>query len=109
MKQTGSASGDGGVDVVLTRDGMTTLVQCKQWRAREVGVGPVRELLGVMTKEGAQRGIVVTSGYFTNDAVKFAEGSAVELVSGRDLAQLIRSAQSSRAAPISCHRVKGSS
>ena len=37
---------DGGVDLRLTRDRQTTLVQCKHWKAR-AGAPIVRELLGV--------------------------------------------------------------
>ncbi len=31
---------DGGVDLVLRKDGNTVLVQCKQWKAWKVGVHP---------------------------------------------------------------------
>jgi hypothetical protein len=40
------ASGDGGVDLVLKRDGATTIVQCKAW-GNQVPPAPVRELQGV--------------------------------------------------------------
>jgi len=40
-----SANGpDGGVDLVLKKDGNTLLVQCKQWKAWKVGVKVIREL-----------------------------------------------------------------
>ena len=52
----GRPAGDGGVDVVL-RDGRGRwLVQCKHYKARRVGVRPVRELLGVAASEGAAGG-----------------------------------------------------
>jgi restriction system protein len=91
---TGLASGDGGVDIVLSGRGDTVLVQCKQWRAFRVGVGPVRELHGVVVSKRATRGVLVTSGRFTRDAVAFAEQNpTIELVDGEQLAALIRSVQ----------------
>lgn len=51
---------DGGVDIVLRKDGRTYLVQCKHWRAYKVGVTVVRELRGVMASEVAAGGFVVT-------------------------------------------------
>lgn len=90
----GSESGDGGVDIRLTGHGETVLVQCKQWNAYKVGVTTVRELLGVVVSEQADRGIVVTSGRFTQEAQTFArENPRVELVNGEQLAQLIRGVQ----------------
>jgi len=91
VEVTGSDSGDGGVDVRLRRDGKTTLVQCKHWQVRSVGVKPVRELLGVMTSENAHYGILVTSGSFTPDAVAFAEKNGIRLIDGPELEKMIRS------------------
>ena len=90
----GGASGDGGVDIVLNGHGETVLVQCKQWKAWKVGVSVVRELLGVVVSRGATKGIIVTSGRFTREAVSFADNSAeIELVDGGQLTDMIRSVQ----------------
>lgn len=90
----GSESGDGGVDIRLAGHGETVLVQCKQWKAYKVGVATVRELLGVVVSEKADRGIVVTSGRFTQEAQTFArQNPRIELVNGEQLAQLIRGVQ----------------
>jgi len=43
-----AAGADGGVDLVLRKDGGKTYVQCKHWRTYKVGVEKVRELLGSM-------------------------------------------------------------
>lgn len=90
---TGDAAGDGGIDVVLRRDGKTTLVQCKHWKDRPVGVKVVRELLGVVQKERADQGIVVTSSTFTEDAAECAENTCISLVEGDELEEMIRSVQ----------------
>lgn len=81
---------DGGIDLVLHKNGEKYLVQCKQWRAYKVGVGVVRELYGVMAAEGAVGGFVVTSGRFTKEAGDFAQGRNVELVDGNVLQQWIQ-------------------
>ncbi|HET9977874.1 MAG TPA: restriction endonuclease [Burkholderiaceae bacterium] len=88
--ETGGGGADGGVDLVMTKDGEKFLVQCKQWRAFKVGVGVVRELYGVMSARGAVGGFVVTSGTFTDDAKAFAEGRNVHLVDGRRVEAWIR-------------------
>ena len=78
---------DGGVDVVLRRDSECLLVQCKHWRARNVGVSVVRELYGVVVSRGAAGGVVVTAGHFTAEAVEFARETGIELVDGEQLRQ----------------------
>jgi len=84
---------DGGVDVKLTRDGALTLVQCKQWKAWKVKVPAIREFYGVLTSEGAQRGIFITSGNFTKDAFDFAQGKPIDLLSRPAVEQLVRDAE----------------
>ncbi|MDX1407165.1 MAG: restriction endonuclease [Saprospiraceae bacterium] len=86
---------DGGVDLVLSKDGERFLVQCKNWRSSKIGVSVVRELFGVVTAEGASGGIVVCSGCITNDAVEFARGKPVTLVDGSALTRLIGHVQKS--------------
>lgn len=81
---------DGGVDIRLTRDGALTLVQCKQWRTRRVGVGPVRELAGVVAAMGANGGIFVCSGSYTAEAQAFAERAGIRLVDGNILSGMLR-------------------
>ncbi len=80
---------DGGVDLVLRKEGEVFLVQCKQWRAYKVPVNVVRELLGVMVTKGAAGGFVVTSGIFTLEAQAFAKGQNIELIDGPMLTAII--------------------
>ena len=78
---------DGGVDLILKKDGETHLVQCKHWKANKVGVQVIRELLGVMASQGAAGGFVVTAGEYTKEAKSFADGRNIELIDGRILNQ----------------------
>lgn len=90
VAETGGGGADGGVDLVLSRGADRYLVQCKQWRALRVGVEPVRELYGVIHAKRAAGGFVVTSGTFTDEAKRFAEGREVELINGEQLARSIQ-------------------
>ena len=83
--QATNSGADGGVDIVLTRDGETTLVQCKQWKSQRVGVKSIRELAGVVAAKRADRGVFVCSGGYTTDAVAFANEADIELVDGKAL------------------------
>lgn len=93
VKENSSEGPDGGIDLMLTKDSATTLVQCKNWKSSKVGVAVVRELFGVVTAEGADGGIVVCSGGFTKEAIEFARQSGIKLLGGRELGKMIRDVQ----------------
>jgi restriction system protein len=80
---------DGGVDVMLSRDSATTLVQCKQWKSSKVGVKEVREFYGVLVSEGATRGIFISTAEYSRDAKDFAAGKPIDLLTGQDIRQLV--------------------
>lgn len=83
--------------MALTKGTEKFLVQCKQWKAYKVGVDVVRELYGVMAATEAVGGFVVTSGRFTDEARKFAEGRNVQLIDGAKLFTMIKQAKQSMA------------
>lgn len=87
----GGGGPDGGVDAWLRKGRQRYLVQCKHWHALRVGVQPVRELYGVMAAHGAAGGFVVTSGDFTPEARRFAQGlETLQLIDGRTLQRGLR-------------------
>ena len=90
VTETGGSGSDGGVDLLLAKDGKSFLVQCKHWRTRSVGVSVVRELNGVIAARRAAGGFVVTSGQFTPEATQFARSCGIELIDGVRLASLLR-------------------
>lgn len=96
VEESGGSGADGGVDLILRKAGATTLVQCKQWKTRKVGVKIVRELYGVMAAEQAPRGVVVTCGHFTNEANAFADGNPVDLVDGPALWELVQAVKTGK-------------
>lgn len=94
VEHCGTAEGagrfDGGVDLVLRRDGETILVQCKHWNAAQVPHNDVHQLLGLVETCQAQRAILVTSGEFTAAAKNAASKSArIELIDGASLRLMI--------------------
>lgn len=93
VAETGGGGTDGGIDLVLRKDGEKLLVQCKQWKAYKVGVSIIRELYGVMAAGGAAGGFVVTSGVFTQEAKSFAEGRNIHLIDGSELTAMIKNIQ----------------
>ena len=101
VRDNGGGGPDGGVDVLLQKGSDKYLVQCKQWRALRVGVPPVRELYGVMAAQRVAGGFVVTSGEFTPEARRFAEGREIELINGKTLQLGIRAQASVSGSPVS--------
>jgi restriction system protein len=94
VENCGGGGADGGVDLRLSRNGETTIVQCKRWKVFKVGVKPIRELFGVMAAEGADRGIFASSGTYTQEALRFAEGKSLELIDGAQFAEMAKAFQS---------------
>ncbi len=69
-------SHDGGKDIYAARrdavGSFLYLVECKRFNAdHPVGVGLVRQLHGTVQAERASAGILVTTSYFTRDALRF--------------------------------------
>lgn len=79
VENTGGGGADGGIDLRLSREGQSTLVQCKRCKVFKVGVKPIREFFGVMASEGVGLGIFVSSDIYTNEALPFAEGEPLEV------------------------------
>lgn len=100
VEETGLGGADGGIDLRMSKNGMVTLVQCKQWRSQRVDVKVVREMYGLLTHHGADTVKIVAIGDFTPDAQRFAQGKPIELIHGEVLLALIRSVQNASAISI---------
>ncbi|SON49354.1 restriction endonuclease [Vibrio tapetis] len=99
VKQQLSPAADGGVDIWLKKEGELSLVQCKQWKTRSVGVQVLREMYGVMLDNQAARMIIVTTGNFTREARQFAKGKRFWLVSGDELVNMVESGKHALSQP----------
>lgn len=93
VKQNLNQQPDGGVDIELTKFGKVSLVQCKHWKARKVGVKVIREMYGVLLDRKADKMIIATSGEFTLDAQRFALGKELELINGTQLISMLEQAK----------------
>jgi restriction system protein len=97
VEETGLGGADGGIDLILRKDGRKELVQCKQWRLRQVNVGVVREMWGLVDHHQANGMKIVCIGDFTRDAKEFANGKPIELLHGEQLDAMIQDVRSARA------------
>lgn len=86
------ASRDQGVDaIVLDPDpirGGKIVIQAKRY-VNTVDVSAVRDLWGVVSHEGAMKGLLVTTSQFGPDAYAFAQGKPLTLVNGSELLHLL--------------------
>ena len=83
---------DGGRDIVAEKNDAgkkeKTLIECKRYR-KPVGVKIVRELLGVISSEKVNKGVIATSSSFTRGAKELAlDNPRIELISGNRLVPL---------------------
>ena len=79
------SSGDQGVDLILQKNGKTTVVQCKSHR-NPVGPAVARELYGSFHHFSADSAILACTGGFTQGVKEFVRGKPITLVSADDLA-----------------------
>lgn len=91
VRETGADGRHGGADLVLRKQGHTTVVECRRWRLRKVRPAMLRELQGVMVAEQADYGILVTTGPCTPEAEQFARERAIALLDGARLLKLLQS------------------
>lgn len=101
---------DGGVDIVVHKDGQekpVAIVQCKAWNTYKVGVKPVRELFGLMAAERITAGFFITSGDFTSEAIGFAQGKRLRLINGDKLLDAIKKLSAEKQAQLLDIALKG--
>lgn len=90
--ETTKASGDGGIDLIAYNHQPLLsgkyIIQCKRYSG-SVGEPIIRDLYGVVMSERANKGILMTTGYFTKSAISFAEGKPIELIAGKEVQELL--------------------
>lgn len=86
------AQKDGGRDVIAwkadTGERERLLIECKRY-SDVIGVEIVRNLNGVVADEKANKGVLVSSARFTEDAYTFANRNPLELIDGSELVTLL--------------------
>ena len=90
VERRGGANPDGGIDLVVSKGGIRSAVQCKHWKSWKVGVKQIRELLGALADSGIQNGIFVTLQQYTDEAKELAARHHIQLLNERELMQLLK-------------------
>jgi restriction system protein len=78
--------GDWGADLVVSRDGVKTVVQAKRYR-KAVGVAAVQEVVAAKAVYNCSHALVVTNSRFTPEAITLAKANGVEMWNRERLAQ----------------------
>jgi hypothetical protein len=80
-----------GVDIELTRPSEKIFVQYRNWRTHRIDLSQIRQLLLTAANHGATKGIVITTGFVTSPAARFAQASPtkIDLIDARALKSLL--------------------
>jgi restriction system protein len=82
---------DGGIDLIISKNGRTSYVQCKKYRENQVTLSMMRDFYGAITSQAnTNPSFFVTTGTFTLDARKFAEENAIEAIDGSRLMEYLK-------------------
>lgn len=86
-------SGDGGIDGIIREDRLgldMVYVQAKKWD-NSVGPGEIDRFVGSLMRQKATKGVFITSGSFTDGALRAAREAAVKvrLIDGEELSELM--------------------
>ena len=76
-------------DFKLTKQGRLTLLQCRRWKVKQLGVGPLEDLAKAVVSEDAYNAICICAGDFTSTAREFVANKPISLVHGIELATLV--------------------
>lgn len=84
---------DGGSDIIAKKNKPGNQeclrIECKKYTA-SIGIKIIRELLGVVTSEKVNKGVIVTTSHFTKPTISFVhENPRIELISGSQLVLLL--------------------
>jgi len=82
---------DGGIDLIVTKNGKSSFVQCKKYRENQVTLSMMRDFYGAISSQAnSNPSYFVTTGTFTLDARKFAEENAIEAIDGSRLMEYLK-------------------
>ena len=75
-------------DFSLLKDARVTLVSCKRWKAANLGVDALRDLVGAKEAQGADQTLYISLGNVSDNARRFAKDQGIELMPPSALAQM---------------------
>lgn len=90
---------DGGIDIEVSKGGITSYIQCKKFISTQVSASAMRDFYGAVADRlhRGGHGYFVTTNVFTLAAQQFAEAKPIELIDGAKLITYIRLATSQNA------------
>lgn len=80
-----------GADLKLVKDGRTTLVSCKRWKAASLGAEALRELVAARQHQDASLCACITLGQLSDSARSYARAESVQVIEAQALARLMLS------------------
>ena len=86
VERKGGAQPDGGVDLVAIKESDTILVQCKHWKTWEIKPKTVREMLGTMSINKTNKGVIYTLKGASKTASELAVQQGIGIEAGHGLA-----------------------
>lgn len=81
---------EGAADLSIHRNGKTTLVAAKRWKAARHGEEGVRALHAAMEKQDASDCVYIALGELSGNALRYAKAQKIQTLQGAALAQLLR-------------------
>lgn len=82
-------SGDQGGDLIANKDGERLLIQAKCYRDWSTGNGAVQQVVAAMKYYDCRKASVVTTSYFTSEAITLAKVNYTELISKDRLQKML--------------------
>lgn len=80
----------GAADLAITREGRTTLVAARRWKAAAHGEEGLQALRSAMDAQGASGCLYITLGQLSAKAQRYAQAQSVQVMQGAALALLLR-------------------
>jgi restriction system protein len=91
--QTVTRLSSAGADFSMHKDGHTTLVSCKRWKAVNQGIEGLRELVAAQQAAGAQQATYISLHALSDAAQRYANAQSVHVMPLSELAQLLMRAK----------------
>ena len=81
---TGGGGADDGMDLLVSKNGKSAIVQCKRWK-KPVGVQVIREMYGIMHANHHDQVFIIALTGYTKKAHAWALGKPIRLISAESL------------------------
>lgn len=84
------ASNDYGADLILKKGDLKLVLQAKRWK-NKIGISAIQEITAAIKYYNADKGIVITNNFFTNNAYELALKNNIELWNRNKLIEIMSS------------------